>query len=53
METKGSNATKNQKLNMEDHSLPPPAPCGGLDSGLAILSSIIIPKSIHGVELIK
>jgi hypothetical protein len=35
------------------HSLPPPAPCGGLDSGLAILSSIIIPKSIHGVKLIK
>jgi hypothetical protein len=35
------------------HSLPPLAPCQGLVSGLAILSSIIIPKSIHGVELIK
>ena len=35
------------------HSLPPVAPCRGLVSELAILSSIIIPKSIHNVELIK
>ena len=35
------------------HSLPPLAPCRGLVLGLTILSSIIIPKSSHGVELIK
>jgi hypothetical protein len=33
------------------HSLPPLAPCRRLVSGLTILSSIIIPKSIHRVEL--
>ena len=35
------------------HSLPPLAPYRGLVLGLPILSSVIIPKFIHIVELIN